>query len=157
MRTSALLCLPVHHPSACKPAPMLSVRKRTGRPSSGSACQGHNRHPADSALRSRYGARFARVKLGLEHVSLDGLRDAYAPGRPIVVVAKHLCGAASDFALRAVIAACAGPHPPVAVVLGTSTDTGDGDDNECGSVKVHINSTGFTFRLHIHTCLQMQT
>ena len=81
--------------------------------------QGHNRHPADSALRSRYGARFARVKLGLEHVSLDGLRDAYAPGRPIVVVAKHLCGAASDFALRAVIAACAGPHPPVAVVLGT--------------------------------------
>ena len=41
------------------------------------------------------------------------------PGRRTVIVAKHLCGAASDYALRAVAAACAAPHPPLAIVLGT--------------------------------------
>lgn len=36
-----------------------------------------------------------------------------------MVVAKHLCGAASDYALRALAAACAAAHPPLGVVLGT--------------------------------------
>ena len=80
--------------------------------------QGHNRHAADAALRTRC-ASFTRVKVGLQHVDLAALRDKHAPGRRIVVLAKHLCGAASDYALRAVAAASREPQPPVALVLGT--------------------------------------
>jgi tRNA:m4X modification enzyme len=43
--------------------------------------------------------------VGVQHVDLARLADQLAPRAPIVVVAKHLCGAASDFALRAIIAA----------------------------------------------------
>lgn len=73
---------------------------------------------ADPALRQRFGA-VQRVKLGLEDADLAGLRDALAPGRRPVVVAKHLCGAASDYALRAIAAASGRASPPLAVLLGT--------------------------------------
>mmetsp|Transcript_7248 Transcript_7248/g.20684 ORF Transcript_7248/g.20684 Transcript_7248/m.20684 type:complete len:402 (+) Transcript_7248:26-1231(+) len=79
---------------------------------------GHNRLAADPVLRQRFG-EFERVQLGLEDVDLTGLRDVLAPKRPTVIVAKHLCGAASDFVLRAIAAAALRPQPPVAVVLGT--------------------------------------
>ena len=73
---------------------------------------------ADPRLAEAFGSMH-RVKLSLEDVQLDGLRDAFAPGRRTVVVAKHLCGAASDYALRALAAACAAAHPPLGIVLGT--------------------------------------
>ena len=58
--------------------------------------------------------------MGVEDCSLGAMRDAIAPGRRIVVLAKHLCGRASDYALRAIAAAADDPlGPPVAVVLGT--------------------------------------
>jgi len=77
-----------------------------------------SRLSADPALESRF-ASVKRVKLGLEDTDLAGLRDELAPGRHIVVVAKHLCGSATDFALRALVSACAKPFPPLAAVVGT--------------------------------------
>lgn len=63
----------------------------------------HGRLSADVQLEARC-ASVARVKVGIEDVQLSALRDSLAPGRPIVVLAKHLCGAASDYALRAIAA-----------------------------------------------------
>ena len=80
-----------------------------------------SRLAADPALAAHFGS-VSRVKLGIEDVDLGGLRDQLAPGRRLVVFAKHLCGAATDYALRAVAAACdsrAADGGPVAVVLGS--------------------------------------
>jgi len=80
---------------------------------------GHGKLAADAALEQSW-ARFARVKLGIEDVDLAGIRATLAPNRTLVVIAKHLCGAASDFALRAVVAAgTSAASRPAAVVLGT--------------------------------------
>ena len=83
-----------------------------------------SRLAADPALAEHFGS-VSRVKLGIEDVDLGGLRDTLAPGRRLVVFAKHLCGAATDYALRAVAAACESRESggfdgrPVAVVLGS--------------------------------------
>ena len=79
---------------------------------------GHGRLSADVQLAESC-AIFHRVKVGIEDVDLTALRDTLAPGRRIVVLAKHLCGAASDYALRAIGGSAGGREPPVAIVLGT--------------------------------------
>lgn len=72
----------------------------------------------------RLGVKFERVRIGIEDLHLGGLarrivRDR-SPLRGYVVVAKHLCGEAADFALRAIAAAAAEPHlRPSAVLLGS--------------------------------------
>ena len=74
-----------------------------------------SRLSADEELKSRCQS-FTRVKIGVEDCDLKALRDKFAPGRRLVIVAKHLCGAASDFTLRAVHSS----SPLVeAIVLGT--------------------------------------
>ena len=71
------------------------------------------RQAADAALRGQC----HRVKVGIEDVDLGALRAAVAPEtRGLVVVAKHLCGAATDIALRAAVHA---EPRPVAIVLGS--------------------------------------
>ena len=55
----------------------------------------------------------------LEDIDLARLREGLAPGRELIVVSKHLCGRASDFALRAIGRASADGVPPRAVLLGT--------------------------------------
>lgn len=78
------------------------------------------RQAADALLKERC-AVFHRVKMRLEDVDLARLGEKLAPGRPLVVVSKHLCGAASDFALRAVGRASVSTAAPLllAVLLGT--------------------------------------
>ncbi|KAJ1625816.1 methyltransferase TRM13-domain-containing protein [Pavlovales sp. CCMP2436] len=62
----------------------------------------------DQQLRE-LGARFARHKIGLEHLGLRELQHLRAgEGEALTVVSKHLCGEAADFALRAV-ARCSKP------------------------------------------------
>lgn len=78
----------------------------------------YNRLAAGPALRQSFG-EFERIQLGLEDVDLAGLQDVLAPKRSTVIVAKHLCGAASDFVLRAIATAATKLQPPVPVVLGT--------------------------------------
>ena len=60
-----------------------------------------------------------RARIGLEDLDLRSLAEQVAPGRRAVVVAKHLCGAATDYALRSAVASRAAGAPPVAVVLST--------------------------------------
>ena len=60
-----------------------------------------------------------RARIGLEDLDLRSLAEQVAPGRRTVVVAKHLCGAATDYALRSAVASRAAGVPPVAVVLST--------------------------------------
>ena len=79
---------------------------------------GHARHSADAALAETW-ASCTRLKMAVQDVDLASLRDTLAPDRSLVVIAKHLCGRASDYALRAVVSACSRPNPPCAVVLGT--------------------------------------
>jgi tRNA:m4X modification enzyme len=69
------------------------------------------RQKADKLLRAM-GARHERHKLLLEHLDLDALQASRLAqhGEQITVVSKHLCGAATDFALRA----AAGCETPVA-------------------------------------------
>lgn len=59
------------------------------------------RKKADKHLREM-GAPFERYKIGLEHLDLTALRAHCGAQRPVSVVGKHLCGVASDFAVRAV-------------------------------------------------------
>jgi tRNA:m4X modification enzyme len=60
-----------------------------------------------------------RARVGLEDLDLCSLAQEVAPGRRTVVVAKHLCGVATDYALRSAVASRAAGAPPVAVVLST--------------------------------------
>ena len=102
------------HPEACMRDALVLLdqgRKPRGR-------SGHARQSADAALAESWD-QFVRLKLDVQHVDLASLRDTVAPGRSIVVIAKHLCGAASDFTLRAFVSACDRSDPPLAVVLGT--------------------------------------
>ena len=67
-------------------------------------------------------ASFARVRIPLEDLDLAALCAAVAPGRRAVVCAKHLCGAATDYVLRAAVGARArgaAADAPAALVLGT--------------------------------------
>ena len=80
---------------------------------------GHTRLAADDSLAASWRS-VHRVKASVEDVDLAQLRDKLAPGCRLVLLAKHLCGAASDYALRAAIAAStADALPLAAVVLGT--------------------------------------
>ena len=83
---------------------------------------GHGRHAADAALGDQFGS-VARLKVGLEHVDLARLREEVAPkATGLVVLAKHLCGCASDYALRASVAASprrSASQEPLALVLAT--------------------------------------
>ncbi|KAK3252523.1 hypothetical protein CYMTET_38186 [Cymbomonas tetramitiformis] len=65
------------------------------------------------------GACFARVRMGLEDLELAKLAERIAPGRHTLLVAKHLCGAATDYALRSAVALRAAGAPPAAVLIGT--------------------------------------
>lgn len=62
------------------------------------------RQKSDKHLRA-LGADFVRHKMLLQHLDLALMQDYLAteqPGKRVAVVSKHLCGAATDFALRAV-------------------------------------------------------
>lgn len=90
---------------------LVDQHKPKGRKAAGRAA-------ADSDLKARC-LHFRRIKMKLEDIDLVGLREVIAPDREIVVVSKHLCGAASDYALRAVGRASVSGRPPLAVLLGT--------------------------------------
>mmetsp|Transcript_35310 Transcript_35310/g.117003 ORF Transcript_35310/g.117003 Transcript_35310/m.117003 type:complete len:373 (+) Transcript_35310:58-1176(+) len=81
---------------------------------------GHGRLAADTALEGHF-ASVTRLKVGLEHVDLAALREEVAPSSSgLVVLAKHLCGAASDYALRASVAASvAASADPLELLLAT--------------------------------------
>ena len=70
-------------------------------------------------VRTVGGGATHRARIGLEDLDLCSLAQQVAPGRRTVVVAKHLCGAATDYALRSAVASRAAGAPPVAMVLST--------------------------------------
>ena len=78
------------------------------------------RRSADDQL-TRLGLQVERFRVGLEDLDLYGLMARDASTRPSIVISKHLCGAATDFALNAIAATAArdARMRPAAVVLGS--------------------------------------
>lgn len=78
---------------------------------------------ADGRLRKLYAhaahSGFTRLRIGLEDLDTAALTKRLAPGKGALMVAKHLCGAGTDYALRSAVSARAAGAPPVAVVLAT--------------------------------------
>ena len=64
---------------------------------------------------------YERVRIGIEDLDLSGLVQRAVAPSPYAIACKHLCGAASDFAIRAVAAAGARDtrQRPAAVLLGS--------------------------------------
>ena len=96
---------------------ILDLRRVQGR--GGDTCGCSTRTGTLGVVGTADGSCFWRFKIGLEDLLLQPLCERVAPGRRCVVAAKHLCGAATDFALRAVVAARGMGAAPIAVVLGT--------------------------------------
>ena len=64
------------------------------------------------------------MRADLQDIDLAKLGQKLAPRRPIVLLAKHLCGAATDYVLRAAVSACAAA---AAAAADADTDGADAD------------------------------
>jgi tRNA:m4X modification enzyme len=80
------------------------------------------RHKADRELSRADHCTFARIKSDIADVSLRKVTELQ--GKPVVAVSKHLCGGATDLALRAVhLAAVPGDAEPAIDVHGIAIAT----------------------------------
>ena len=66
--------------------------------------RGHVRYKADNQHKfNETGPKFERIKIDIEHLNLGCVPSIQSSQQSVVAMGKHLCGAATDLALRCLV------------------------------------------------------